>query len=87
MRFLEAAQVKSPSALTISREIALAADRFLWADKRTECVAIIAMLYALFDDCDRGIEPDLASRVVAADTAAWIGDKTRCAELLGNELV
>lgn len=86
MRDYEAAQQKTPSALIMSRELALAADRSLWADNQKECVAIVARLYDLFDNLERGFEPDPRTRVIAADTAAWIGDKGRCAELLGDVL-
>lgn len=77
MRNAEAVKLKRLSVSVIGRELALAADRSLWADNREECVSIVAQLYSLFDDLEQGIEPSLCSRLVAATTAAWIGDKGR----------
>ena len=84
MRNFEVAQLKTSSAIIISRELALAADRSLWADNRSECVTIVAQIYDLFDDLEHGLDyPNLRNRVLAAETAAWVGNMSRCASLLG----
>ena len=56
-------------------ELALAADRSLWADNQTECIDIIARIYDLFDASEMGLEPDAHSHILAAETAAWVGGK------------
>ena len=84
MRSLKTTQLRSLSALAVSRELAVAADRSLWAGDQNECIAIIARLYSLFDDFEQGLKPDLRGRVIAASTAAWVEDRRRCAELLGD---
>ena len=83
MRDFDWTRLKTSSAIIISRELALAADRFLWADNRNECATIVAQIYDLFDGLEHGLDPTLRDRVVAAETAVWIGDLGRCAELLG----
>ena len=83
MRHLGTAQ-NALSTYVIIRELALAADRSLWADDRTECITVIARIYELFDDLEQGIGPHARDRIVAADTAAWVGHMGRCAELLGD---
>ena len=57
------------------RELALAADRSLWAGDQNECIAITARIYDLFDAVEMGLEPDVHSRILAAETAAWISGK------------
>lgn len=74
------------AAMMMSRELALAADRSLWAGEQDECIATIAQIYSLFDDLDAGIPPDRRSCLVAADTAAWVGNKGRCATLVSGVL-
>lgn len=75
------------SGSIISRELALAADRALWADEQSHCITIIASIYELYDDLEQGLEPDRCSRVVAASTAAWVGDIGRRQQLLNGMFV
>lgn len=77
MRNAKAAKLKTLSISVISRDLALAADRSLWADNREECVSIVAQLYSLFDDLEQGNEPSLCSRLIVSTTVAWVGDKRR----------
>ena len=72
------------ATMIMSRELSLAADRSLWAGEHDECIAIIAQIYSLFDDLEAGIPPDLRSCLVAADTAAWVGNKQRYRTLVGG---
>ena len=83
MRSLTTTRPKTSSALLISRELALAADRSLWVDDQNGCITIIARIYDLFDALEQGLGPDVRGRV-AADTAAWVGDRRRCAEFLSE---
>ena len=83
MRDVEVIQPKTSPAIVMSRELALAADRSLWAEDRNECTAIVGQIYDLFDSLEHGLNPTLRDRVVAAETAVWIGDMGRCADLLG----
>jgi len=77
MRYAEAVKLKTLSVSVIGRELALAADQFLWADNREECVSIVARLYSLFDDLEQGLEPSISTRLVASATAAWIAEEGR----------
>lgn len=77
MRNAEAIKLKRLSVSVIGRELALTADRSLWADNREKCISIVAQLYGLFDDLEQGLELNLCSRLIASATAAWIGDKGR----------
>ena len=84
MRKLSEEQPNASSTYVIGRELALAADRSLWADDQNECIALISRIYDLFDDLELGLEPNMRDRIVAADTAAWVGDMRRSAKLLGG---
>ncbi len=84
MHSVEAEQLQTSAALVVSRELALAADRSLWADERNECIAITARIYDLYDDLEHGLAPNRRCLVVAAGTAAWIGDIDRSLELLAE---
>ena len=75
-------KLNTSSAIMMSRELALAADRSLWADNRNECTTIITQIYELFDGLEHALNPTLRDRVVAAETAVWIGNMGRCSELL-----
>ncbi len=72
------------SPMTIARGLALAADRSLWADNQSGCVAIIDRIYDLFDALEIGLEPDVYSHILAAETAAWVGGKELSVEFLSN---
>lgn len=74
----------SSSPMTIARGLALAADRSLWADDQSGCIAIIDRIYDLFDALEMGFEPDVYSQILAAETAAWIGGKELSEEFLSS---
>ncbi len=76
--------LKSSSPVTIARALALAADRSLWADNQSGCIAIIDRIYDLFDALEMGFEPDVCSHIFAAETAAWVGGKELSVKFLSS---
>ena len=81
----KAGKLQTSEVLVVSRELALAADRSLWANEPNECIAIIARIYDLFDDLEHGLAPDARCLHFAAGTASWIGHMDRSTELLAQE--
>lgn len=68
-------KLTASSPVIMIGELALAADRSLWADNQTECISIIGQIYDVFDAREMGLEPAVRSRILAAETAAWVGGK------------
>ena len=55
------------STATTIRRLGLVADRYLRDGNQTECIAIIAQIYDLFDALEMDLESDLGSQVSTAE--------------------
>ena len=53
LKAIEPEVAKVPTAATIVRELALAADRYRSAGQQNDCIALIARIYDLVDDLEQ----------------------------------